>query len=112
MTGSGWGSLAMVGMGKRKLGRRRGVLALVVLLVVLGGQGCGPRYRTVNSLGRDMNAYAKERYAQALHYMERSRYELAAEQFAIAERTAVSPKLQELAREGHAKAEAVIKAKR
>lgn len=93
-----------------KLNRWVGVALLILL--GFGLPGCGPRYRSMSTLEKEMEYYAKERYDQALHYMEVSRYELARQQFAIVEQTAVSPRLQQLARDGYAKAEAVIEAKR
>ena len=90
---------------------RRAALALLIFVGV-GLLACGPRHRSMSTLGKEMDYYAKERYEQALRYMEASRYELAQQQFAVVEQTAVSPRLQQLAREGGAKAEAVIEAKR
>jgi hypothetical protein len=90
---------------------RWAVVALLIFLG-LGLPGCGPRHRSMSTLEQEMEYYAKERYDQALRYMEVSRYELARQQFAIVEQTAVSARLQQLAREGYAKAEAVIEAKR
>lgn len=84
----------------------------LLIFVGLALLACGPRHRSLTSLDKGMEYYAKERYDQALRYMEESRFELAREQFAIVEQTSVSPELQELAREGYAKAGAVIKAKR
>lgn len=84
-------------------------LLFVVGLVFFG---CGPRHRLQATMDKEMEYYAKERYASALRYMEASRFELARQQFAIVEQTSVSPRLQALAREGYAKAAAIIEAKR
>lgn len=80
----------------------------------LGAAGCTYRSRPAvqQGLGLGMEQYAKERYAQALIYMEESRYELAQQQFAIVEKTAVSARLRQLAQEGYSKAGGVIEAKR
>jgi hypothetical protein len=81
----------------------------VLLLTV---SGCSARHRPMIAGGRAMEGYAEERYAQAVFYMEASRFELAKQQFAIAEKTAVSPELRQLAHEGYDKAAGVIAAKR
>jgi hypothetical protein len=85
---------------------------LLLIFVGLGLLACGPRHRSITTLDKGLEYYAKERYDQALRYMDASRFELAREQFAIVEQTSVSPELQELARAGYAKAGAVIEAKR
>lgn len=87
-----------------------------VVFVILCGclQGCTYHSRpsVPQGAGMGMEQYAEERYAQALIYMEDSRYELARQQFAIVEKTAVSEKLRQLAQEGYDKAGGVIEAKR
>ena len=76
---------------------------------MLAAGGCG-------SLGlgpdRDMERYANERYQTAMHLMDAGRFELAKEEFTMAEQSAVSPELRQSARDGRLKAEAIIKAKR
>jgi len=85
---------------------------VALLVIVLAVQGCSNRCRLTAPGGADMEKYAEERYAQALLYMEASRFELAQQQFAIVEKTAVSSELRELAHEGYTKAAGVIEAKR
>lgn len=85
---------------------------VMVLAAGVAGQGCSNRYRLAAAGGSGMDAYAKERYGQAMLYMEASRYELAQQQFAIVEKTAVSQELRQLAHEGYNKAAGVIEAKR
>ena len=85
---------------------------LVIGLLLLTVLSCSARHRQSLFPGRGMERYAEERYAQALFYMEASRFELAKQQFAIAEKTAVSPELRQLAHEGYGKAAGVIAAKR
>jgi len=84
----------------------------VLLVVVLAGQGCSNRHRLTSPDRTDMEKYAEERYSQALLYMEASRFELARQQFAIVEKSAVSVELRDLAHEGYSKATAVIETKR
>lgn len=84
----------------------------VLFFLCLVMQGCANRYRLTMPISTGMEGYAEGRYAQALRYMAASRYELAQQQFAIAERTAVSPDLRQLAHDGHSKAAGVIEAKR
>lgn len=62
--------------------------------------------------GGGMEKYAEERYAHALKFMKAGRFELAKEQFAVAEKAAVSPELKELARDGQNNAAAIIESKR
>ena len=84
----------------------------VLLSLCLAVQGCGNRYRLTMPISTGMEGYAEDRYSQPLRYMQASRYELAQQQFAIAERTAVSPDLRQLAHDGYNKAAGVIEAKR
>ncbi len=84
----------------------------LLLTLCLAIQGCGGRYRLSMPIGTGMESLAEEQYAQALLYMEASRYELAQQQFAIAEKTAVSPELRQLAHDGYTKAAGAIEAKR
>lgn len=89
------------------------IVGSVLLLVpLLAAQGCSPQYRLTTPGSAGMEKYAEERYAQALLYMEASRFELAQQQFAIVEKTAVSEELRQLAHEGYANAAGIIKAKR
>lgn len=97
-------------MSSKILNYRVGRTLLLGLLLAM--QGCSKLYLPTTANGRGMERYAKERYAQALVYMEASRFELARQQFAIAEKTAVSPELHQLAHEGYNKAAGVIAAKR
>ena len=97
---------------KRAIVLKTIVGSVVLLVLVLAVQGCSSTYRLTAPGSADMEKYAEERYAQALVYMEASRYELAQQQFAIAEKTAVSLELHDLAHEGYNKAVNVIKAKR
>jgi hypothetical protein len=89
------------------------IAGCVALLFTLGAvQGCTGRYSLTAPSDASMENYAEDRYAQALLYMEASRFELAQQQFAIVEKTAVSEELRQLAHDGHSKATAVIEAKR
>ena len=93
------------------MGKKRGSILCFSMLILLGC-GCGPRYQSVETLEQGMEYYAKERYAYALRCMEASRFELAREQFELVQKTAVTPELQQLARDGYAKVAAVIEARR
>ncbi len=84
--------------------------ALLIGVLLAAVQGCSVRWPVTS--GDGMEKYAEERYSQALLYMEASRFELAKQQFAIVEKTAVSPELRQLAHEGYNKAAGVIAAKR
>lgn len=88
------------------------VNSAAMLLFLLATQGCSNQYRLTNSDDSGMEKYAEERYAQALLYMEASRYELAQQQFAIVKKTAISEELHQLGHDGYNRAAGVIKAKR
>lgn len=84
----------------------------VLMLCVLLTASCSTRYHSMATEGRGMEKYAEERYAHALGFMEAGRFELARQEFAIAEKTAINAGLKRLAQEGHDKAAAIIEAKR
>ncbi|MDD5758374.1 MAG: hypothetical protein PHI06_04760 [Desulfobulbaceae bacterium] len=84
----------------------------LALLLLLAAYGCSNRYPLTNSGGDGMENYAKACYAQGLLYMENNRFELAQQQFAIVEKTAVSEELRQLGHDGHNKAAGAIRAKR
>lgn len=86
--------------------------SVAVLAVLLAAPACSTRYRLTAPSSADMEKYAEERYAQGLLYLEASRFELAQQQFAIVEKTAVSQELRQLGHEGYNKAAGVIEAKR
>ena len=93
----------------------RGIIKIIAgcaLALAMATPGCSNRYQLAAAGGSGMEKYAEERYGQALLYMEASRYELAQQQFAIAEKTAVSEELHQLAHDGYNKAAGVIAAKR
>lgn len=89
-------------------------VGVVLLLIVFlsGSTGCAAWHHSLMSISKGMEYDARDRYNQALRYMEADRFELAQEEFAIVKRTADSPKLYELACEGYDKASAVIEARR
>lgn len=60
----------------------------------------------------DMEQYSQDRYLLAVEYMEKGRYELARQQFAVASASAVSPELQQMAQDGYDKAGLIIKERR
>lgn len=80
-------------------------------LLLAGCESLAPGRFGLNDEGR-MQQYAEARYLKALRYLDESRFELAQEQFAIAAATAVSPELQNLAREGYARVDRAIAVKR
>ena len=96
----------------------RGIMKIIAgcaiaLALALAAPGCSNRYQLAAAgSGSSMEKYAEERYGQALLYMEASRYELAQQQFAIVEKSAVSLELRQLAHEGYSKAAGIIEAKR
>lgn len=91
---------------------RRSAALMLLLLLPLAFMSCSRRYHSMATAGKGMEKYAEERYAHGMRYMEQGRFELAKQQFAIVERTAISPDLRELAHQGHDKATAIIEAKR
>lgn len=86
--------------------------AIVLMVFLAELTGCASWNHSLLKLGRGMEYDARDRYTQALRYMEADRFELAQEEFAIVKRTADSPKLYELACEGYDKASAVIESRR
>lgn len=90
---------------------RRPAQALLLMLSLLI-MSCSMRPYSMSTAGKGMEKYAEERYAHALRFMEAGRFELARQQFAVVEQTAISPELKSLAQEGRDKAAAIIEAKR
>jgi hypothetical protein len=86
-----------------------GILSIVLLL---GLGGCAAHHPSMSTINKGMEYSARERYAQALRYMEANRFELAQEQFAIVKNTADSPELYNLACDGYEKTTAAIEARR
>jgi len=84
----------------------------LALLWLLAAYGCSNRYHLAPSGSDGMEKYAEECYAQGLLYMESNRFELAQQQFAIVEKTAVSEELRQLGHDSYNRAAGVIKAKR
>jgi len=97
---------------RRKNGNRRQAGWVWLVLSVLLAAGCSARYHSMATEGKGMEKFAEERYAHALRFMEEGRFELAREQFAIVERTAITPELKGMAQAGQDKAAAIIEAKR
>ena len=94
-------------------GLHSGVGRALVLGVLMALQGCStPSLPSLGGGREEMEHYAEERYAQALLCMKASRFELARQQFAIAEKTSGSAELRRLAHEGYNKAAAIIAVKR
>ena len=87
---------------------------LPLVLLVLMGAGCagiGNQDPAAAARGR-MDAYAAQRYDNALRYLETGRYELAMDQFAAAAAAATDPELKRLAEDGYARAGRTIAARR
>jgi len=84
----------------------------LLIVFLLGLAGCASHHPSMSTINKGMEYSARERYAQALRYMEANRFELAQEQFAIVKNTADSPELYELACEGYKKTTAAIEARR
>ena len=90
-----------------KLNRKLTTTCLLGLM--LAASGCG---RLGLGPGPSMERYANERYQTAMRLMDAGRFELAKEEFTVAEKSALSPELRQSAKDGRLKAEAIIEAKR